>query len=199
MAIACLAPRAGERVLDVGCGAGQTIARAREPRSARRGACWASTSPKRCWRARRSGSRRRARRTSTFLRADAGTHRFAPPPFDGLFSRFGVMFFDDPRAAFAEPARGAGAEVGPPVVRLLAGDGAQPVGAAPAARGAGRAAAAADAAAARRRARAVRVRRSGSRLRRCWPARASAPSTSSRAPWRCTWAARAPSTRRPTT
>jgi SAM-dependent methyltransferase len=41
-----------------------------------------------------------------FVRADAGTHRFAPPPFDGLFSRFGVMFFDDPVAAFAN-LRGA--------------------------------------------------------------------------------------------
>ena len=35
-----------------------------------------------------------------FLQADAAEHRFAPPRFDLLFSRFGVMFFDDPTAAF---------------------------------------------------------------------------------------------------
>ncbi|MDH4040703.1 MAG: methyltransferase domain-containing protein [Gammaproteobacteria bacterium] len=35
-----------------------------------------------------------------FLRADAATHGFKPGGFDLLFSRFGVMFFDDPAAAF---------------------------------------------------------------------------------------------------
>lgn len=41
-----------------------------------------------------------------FLRADAATHAFAPGSFDLLFSRFGVMFFTDPAAAFAN-LRGA--------------------------------------------------------------------------------------------
>ncbi|MDO8861058.1 methyltransferase domain-containing protein [Haliea sp. E1-2-M8] len=36
-----------------------------------------------------------------FLEADASTHAFPPASFDLLFSRFGVMFFDDPTAAFA--------------------------------------------------------------------------------------------------
>ncbi len=35
-----------------------------------------------------------------FLRADASSHAFPPGSFDLLFSRFGVMFFDDPVAAF---------------------------------------------------------------------------------------------------
>jgi SAM-dependent methyltransferase len=35
-----------------------------------------------------------------FLQADAQTHRFAPASHTALFSRFGVMFFDDPVAAF---------------------------------------------------------------------------------------------------
>jgi SAM-dependent methyltransferase len=35
-----------------------------------------------------------------FLHADAATHDFAGCSFDLLFSRFGVMFFDDPVAAF---------------------------------------------------------------------------------------------------
>ena len=36
----------------------------------------------------------------TFIRADAQTHRFTGAPFDIVFSRFGVMFFEDPIAAF---------------------------------------------------------------------------------------------------
>jgi SAM-dependent methyltransferase len=36
-----------------------------------------------------------------FVRADATTHRFEPAWSDLLFSRFGVMFFADPLAAFA--------------------------------------------------------------------------------------------------
>ena len=38
--------------------------------------------------------------TMEFLQADASRHRFDPDSFDLLFSRFGVMFFDDPAAAF---------------------------------------------------------------------------------------------------
>ncbi len=36
-----------------------------------------------------------------FLKADASTYGFTPESVDLLFSRFGVMFFDDPVAAFA--------------------------------------------------------------------------------------------------
>ena len=41
-----------------------------------------------------------------FLQADAANHAFEPGSFDLLFSRFGVMFFDDPTAAFSN-LRGA--------------------------------------------------------------------------------------------
>lgn len=37
-----------------------------------------------------------------FLQADAAEHDFGGPQFDLLFSRFGVMFFDQPAAAFAQ-------------------------------------------------------------------------------------------------
>ena len=37
----------------------------------------------------------------TFVEADASTHPFTPGSFDGIFSRCGVMFFDDPTAAFS--------------------------------------------------------------------------------------------------
>ncbi len=41
-----------------------------------------------------------------FLQADAASHPFSGDSFDLLFSRFGVMFFDDPKAAFTN-LRGA--------------------------------------------------------------------------------------------
>ena len=37
----------------------------------------------------------------TFLQADASSHVFDKEDFDLVFSRFGVMFFDDPEAAFS--------------------------------------------------------------------------------------------------
>ena len=40
-------------------------------------------------------------RNAHFEQADAQTHSFAPGAFDYAFSRFGVMFFADPVAAFA--------------------------------------------------------------------------------------------------
>ena len=46
-----------------------------------------------------------------FLEADAATHDFKEQRFDLLFSRFGVMFFDDPYGAFAH-LRGAMAPEG---------------------------------------------------------------------------------------
>src|SRR5215207_4214537 len=41
----------------------------------------------------------------TFEQADAQVHRFADARFDTVISRFGVMFFGDPVAAFANLAR----------------------------------------------------------------------------------------------
>ena len=38
--------------------------------------------------------------------ADAQTHPFVPESFDAIISRFGVMFFESPVAAFANMARG---------------------------------------------------------------------------------------------
>ncbi|MER7754116.1 methyltransferase domain-containing protein [Kitasatospora sp. NPDC097643] len=42
-----------------------------------------------------------------FLLADAQTHPFPPSTYDTIVSRFGVMFFDDPVAAFANLRRAA--------------------------------------------------------------------------------------------
>jgi SAM-dependent methyltransferase len=54
-------------------------------------------------------ARQRARETEDapveFLEADAQTHDFEAGGFDLVFSRFGVMFFEDPVAAFANLRR----------------------------------------------------------------------------------------------
>jgi protein-L-isoaspartate O-methyltransferase len=44
-------------------------------------------------------------RNVTLTEADAQTHEFEPDRFDLIASRFGVMFFADPRAAFANLLR----------------------------------------------------------------------------------------------
>ncbi|MDO8379011.1 class I SAM-dependent methyltransferase [Phenylobacterium sp.] len=101
-AMAALAPTPGERILDVGCGAGQTSL-----------ALTAAVAP--------GGSvlavdishpllevaRRRAEGLAnlTFQEADAQTAPFEAASLDAAFSRFGVMFFADPPAAFANIRR----------------------------------------------------------------------------------------------
>jgi len=95
--------RAGERVLDVGCGAGATTFEA----------AWRVGPQGRAVGADISGAlvelaRRRAGEAGLegvdFVLADAQTHAF-DPPFDAVVSRFGVMFFPDPVAAFANLRR----------------------------------------------------------------------------------------------
>lgn len=90
-AMDALAPRPTELALDVGCGHGETTVQL----------------------ARRTGNalgvdvcepfietaRAEATGGARYLLADAQTHRFGEE-FDLLYSRFGVMFFEDPAAAF---------------------------------------------------------------------------------------------------
>jgi SAM-dependent methyltransferase len=103
-AMEALAPQPGERLLDVGCGGGQTtleLARRVGPHGAATGADIS--------RPMLELARRRAAEAGLaqlrFIEADAQTHAFEAGAFDAVFSRFGVMFFADPRAAFANLAR----------------------------------------------------------------------------------------------
>ncbi|MGH6990727.1 MAG: class I SAM-dependent methyltransferase [Stellaceae bacterium] len=91
-------PQPGETVLDVGCGLGPTtteLARLVGP-SGR--AVGLDVSHVMIEEARRRGA---DLGNLEFIAADAATHSFSAPFADLLFSRFGVMFFGDPTATFA--------------------------------------------------------------------------------------------------
>lgn len=99
-AFAAAAPKAGEAVLDIGCGAGATsFELARAVGSGGRVVGVDVSEPL----VGRAQERAQALGLPVEFRlADASRPLFAPHSFDLLYSRFGVMFFDDPAAAFAE-------------------------------------------------------------------------------------------------
>jgi SAM-dependent methyltransferase len=96
--------RAGERVLDVGCGVGQTSLQLAARVGPTGSVLGVDISAPMLERAR---ERARAEKLANvrFENADAQTFAFTPGGVDLVFSRFGVMFFADPAAAFANIAR----------------------------------------------------------------------------------------------
>jgi SAM-dependent methyltransferase len=96
------AAKPGERVLDVGCGTGTTalpLARAVGPTGSVTGLDISATML--------AAARERARREASpelakldFIERDAQSGELGSECFDLVFSRFGVMFFADPAAAF---------------------------------------------------------------------------------------------------
>lgn len=94
-----------DRVLDVGCGTGQTTRDA--ARAARRGsALGIDVSEQMIVRARRLATEEGLTNVAYEL-GDAQVHRFAAAHFDIVISRFGTMFFTDPVAAFSNLAGAA--------------------------------------------------------------------------------------------
>ncbi|QND54226.1 class I SAM-dependent methyltransferase [Phyllobacterium sp. 628] len=92
-----------DRVLDIGCGAGQTTREA--ARAAVEGdAIGVDTSAEILEVARQRSSQAELRNVA-FELGDAQRHAFPAAGFDLCISRFGVMFFADPAAAFANIAR----------------------------------------------------------------------------------------------
>lgn len=90
----------GERILDIGCGCGQTsleLGRRTGPEGEVLGVDLSGPML--------ADARRRASEAGLghiqFEQSDAQVHDFAPGRFDLVFSRFGVMFFEDTTAAFA--------------------------------------------------------------------------------------------------
>ena len=94
-----IAPGQAARALDVGCGTGGTtlaLGRRLGPGAVCTGIDISAPMV--------AAARLRAANAGAeldFVCADAARHAFAPGSFDLVVSRFGVMFFDDPAAAFA--------------------------------------------------------------------------------------------------
>ena len=102
-----LAPQPGEHVLDIGCGCGHTSLSLAARVGAEGSVEGVDISAPMLAVASQLAAERNAEHTSIqFLEADAQTHTFEPERYDAVFSRFGVMFFEDPVAAFAN-IRGA--------------------------------------------------------------------------------------------
>lgn len=94
-----LSLRSGQSVLDVGCGTGSTtLELARKVGSDGR-AVGVDISPAMIAAA-IDGADAAHLSNASFFTADAQVEPFAPATFDAIFSRFGVMFFDDPKSAF---------------------------------------------------------------------------------------------------
>jgi SAM-dependent methyltransferase len=103
-AIRHLAPHAGESVLDVGCGCGQTtlaLANAVGPEGSVTGIDLSEPMLEVAMQRPRVA---RAGRVE-FVRADAEVTPLGDERFDALYSRFGVMFFADPVRAFTNLRR----------------------------------------------------------------------------------------------
>jgi SAM-dependent methyltransferase len=91
---ACAVKR-GDRVLDVGCGCGETSLRL-----AQRGATVMGVDISKPMLARANERAATEGAAATFVLGDAAVTRFERI-YDHVFSRFGVMFFSDPTTAFA--------------------------------------------------------------------------------------------------
>ena len=96
-----LAPQPGEHVLDIGCGCGHTSLSLAPRVGADGSVTGIDISAPMLAVASHLAAESNAERTSIpFVEADAQTHAFEAERYDMVFSRFGVMFFEDPVAAF---------------------------------------------------------------------------------------------------
>jgi SAM-dependent methyltransferase len=91
-------PRAGEQVIDIGCGSGATTIAFAQKVGPSGHVLGVDISGPMLERARQSAPKGAA---IDFVLADATIYPFPPASFDLLASRFGVMFFADPAKSFA--------------------------------------------------------------------------------------------------
>jgi SAM-dependent methyltransferase len=104
-AIETLGLQAGQRVVDIGCGCGQTTI-ALAGRVGAAGSVLGVDISRPMLAAARQRLAAQGLAQASVVEADAQTHPFEAEAFDAAFSRFGVMFFEDPTAAFANILKG---------------------------------------------------------------------------------------------
>lgn len=104
--LAAAAPVPGESALDIGCGSGRSTALLAHAVGSRGRVVGVDLSRPLLELARERLAHEVLDGVVELLEDDAQTHRFAAGAFDLVLSIFGVMFFEDPRAAFAN-LRGA--------------------------------------------------------------------------------------------
>jgi SAM-dependent methyltransferase len=104
LALAKLAPAPGERVLDLGCGCGETTLALAARVGAEGFVLGVDLSVPMLARARERAAEAGLRQLE-FAAADAQTAALGEARFDAAFSRFGVMFFAAPELAFANVRR----------------------------------------------------------------------------------------------
>src|SRR3984893_17955429 len=97
-------PEPGEHVLDIGCGSGTPVLELATRVGPGGHVLGADISNQSVARARQRIADAGSRHAEVIV-ADVSCHAFAPNTFDLVFSRFGVMFFSDPPAAFANVRR----------------------------------------------------------------------------------------------
>jgi len=105
LALDAAAPAAGERVIDVGCGCGATVLELARRVGPDGRVLGVDVSEPMAARARERTAIAGLGNAEVKV-SDASTFGFASGQADLLFSRFGVMFFADPAAAFANLRRG---------------------------------------------------------------------------------------------
>jgi SAM-dependent methyltransferase len=96
--------RPGQRVVDLGCGSGRTTLELAARVGSAGEVVGADISAEMLARGRERAARLGAGNVE-FVHADVQVHNFGEARFDAAYSRFGVMFFADPVAAFANVRR----------------------------------------------------------------------------------------------
>jgi SAM-dependent methyltransferase len=100
VAIEHAAPQPGERAIDIGCGCGATVLELAR-RVGPGGHVFGVDLSAPMLDLARKRTAEAGLTQAALVQADMSTYAFAPHDFDLAFSRFGVMFFDNPVAAFA--------------------------------------------------------------------------------------------------
>ena len=104
-ALRVLAPKKGENVLDIGCGTATTSFKL-AGLLGEKGSVIGMDISKPILECAKQKAKENSIKNIEFLLADAQNHYFMADSYDAIFSRFGLMFFDDPVAAFSNLLKG---------------------------------------------------------------------------------------------